>query len=110
IHVTDLGWHATNLDASSASKDEQEYLAASKKRFMADGAYVMVQTTRPRSLAPGLLDSPAGLASWIVDRFHSWSGEVDDHLKGFGKDVLLTNVMLYWVTRTIGSSMLGYHG
>lgn len=108
IHLTDLGWHVANTDPSSLSKPEQKYLEASKKRFMADGAYAMVQTTRPRSLAPALNDSPVALASWIVDRFHSWSDSGDVE-KSFGRDDLLTNIMLYWVTQTIGSSMLNYY-
>jgi pimeloyl-ACP methyl ester carboxylesterase len=107
IHITDLGWHATQVDPASLSRAERRYLAASSKAFMADGAYAMVQTTRPRSLAVALADSPVGLASWIVDRFHAWSdGELDAR---FGKDELLTNIMLYWVTQTIGSSMFRYY-
>ncbi len=109
IHLTDLGWHAFNVDPSTASKAEQKYLAESKKHFMADGAYVMVQTTRPRSLAPGLNDSPAGLASWILDRFHSWSDTNGDIERSFSKDELLTNIMLYWVTQTIGPSIFNYY-
>jgi pimeloyl-ACP methyl ester carboxylesterase len=108
IHLTDLGWHVANVDPSSLSKSEQAFLDASKKRFMADGAYAMVQATRPRSLAAGLNDSPAGLASWIVDRFHSWSDSHGDIENSFSKDELLTNVMLYWVTQTIGSSIHTY--
>jgi microsomal epoxide hydrolase len=67
----------------------------------------MLQMTRPRTLAAGLNDSPVGLASWIVDRFHSWSdGYIADR---FTKDELLTNIMLYWVTQTIGSSIFNYY-
>jgi pimeloyl-ACP methyl ester carboxylesterase len=107
IHLTDLGWHIANTDPSSLSRAEHKYLEASNKRFMTDGAYAMVQTTRPRSLAPALNDSPVGLASWILDRFHAWSdGDLDAR---FTRDGLLTNVMLYWVTQTIGTSVLHYH-
>jgi pimeloyl-ACP methyl ester carboxylesterase len=107
IHLTDLGWHATRVDPSSLPAVERKYLQDSGKQVMADSAYVLVQTTRPRSLA-ALNDSPVGLASWILDRFHSWSdGELESR---FTKDDLLTNIMLYWVTETIGSSMLGYLG
>ena len=103
IHITDLGWHATMVDPAPLPSAEQKYLAAQQQRFLADGAYAMVQTTRPRSLAVGLTDSPVGLAAWIVDRFHAWSdGDLDAR---FGKDALLTNIMLYWVTRAIGSSL-----
>jgi pimeloyl-ACP methyl ester carboxylesterase len=107
IHLTDLGWHVYNVDPSPLSTPEQKYLENAKKRFLADMAYAMVQNTRPRSLATALNDSPVGLASWIVDRFHSWSDSGDVDLS-FGRDELLTNVMLYWVTQTIGPSMYNY--
>jgi pimeloyl-ACP methyl ester carboxylesterase len=107
IHLTDLGWQALNLDPATASEAEQKYLEGAQKQAMSDGAYAMVQMQQPRSLAAGLTDSPVGLASWIVDRFHAWSsGDLD---KSFGQDDLLTNIMLYWVTRTIGSSMFNYY-
>ena len=105
IHLTDLGWHVANADRSKVSKVERKYLEAGEKRFMADGAYVMVQSTRPQSLAPALNDSPVALAAWIVDRFHSWS---DAFEVAFPKDELLTNIMIYWVTQTIGPSMESY--
>jgi pimeloyl-ACP methyl ester carboxylesterase len=111
IHLTDLGWHVANVDPAPLPRAVRKYLQALKKRFLADGAYAMVQMTYPRTLAPALTDSPAGLASWIVDRFHSWSeasvagGDLD---ASFSKDELLTNIMLYWVTGTIGSSIANY--
>ena len=108
IHLTDLGWHASSVDPSKVAKSEQKYLEACRKSFMADGAYAMVQATRPQSLAPALTDSPAGLAAWILDRFHSWSDADGDVERSFTKDELLTNIMIYWVTRTIGSSMSSY--
>jgi pimeloyl-ACP methyl ester carboxylesterase len=109
IHLTDLGWQALNVDAADASKAEQKFLAAAQKRAMADGAYALVQMSQPRSLAVGLNDSPVGLASWLLDRFHSWSDADGDLDKCFGKDDLLTNIMIYWVTQTIGASVFSYH-
>jgi pimeloyl-ACP methyl ester carboxylesterase len=109
IHLTDLGWHVGNVDPSSLSSAERKHLEASKKLFMTDGAYAMLQATRPRSLAAGLNDSPAGLASWIIDRFHSWSDSHGNIENSFTKDELLTNIMLYWVTQTIGSSVFTYY-
>ncbi|HEV7557609.1 MAG TPA: hypothetical protein VGO00_19225, partial [Kofleriaceae bacterium] len=108
VHLTDLGWHVTNVDPSTCSRAEHKYIETTKKSFAADGAYAMLQATRPRSLAPGLSDSPIGLASWIIDRFHAWSDCHDDVENSFSKDELLTNIMLYWVTNTIGSSMFSY--
>jgi pimeloyl-ACP methyl ester carboxylesterase len=108
IHLTDLGWHVANVDPTTCSKAERKYLEGNKKHFMADGAYAMVQSSTPSSLAPGLTDSPSGLAAWILDRFHSWSDSGGHLERSFSKDELLTNIMIYWVTRTIGPSIETY--
>jgi pimeloyl-ACP methyl ester carboxylesterase len=108
IHLTDIGWHAANVNPAVLSKAEAKYLKTAQQKFMADGAYAAVQMSQPRSLAVGLNDSPAGLASWIVDRFHSWSDPRGDFRRSFSMDELLTNIMLYWTTQTIGSSMMSY--
>jgi len=104
LHLTDIGWHATmNLDPKQVSWSEKHFLEHSKKSFMKDGPYAMLQSTRPRDLAPAFNDSPVALASWILDRFHSWSD------RGFTRDELLTNITLYWVTQAIGSSIWSYY-
>jgi hypothetical protein len=75
---------------------------------MRQGAYAMVQTTKPQTLAYALNDSPVALASWILDRFYFWCDADGDIEKSFTKDELLTNIMIYWVTQTIGSSVRAY--
>jgi microsomal epoxide hydrolase len=65
--------------------------------------------TKPQTLAYAVTDSPVGLAAWILEKFHTWSdcaGDLDAH---FGRDVLLTNIMLYWVTGAIGSTFWPYY-
>jgi pimeloyl-ACP methyl ester carboxylesterase len=67
-------------------------------------AYQQIQGTKPQTLGFSLDDSPAGLAAWIVEKFHAWcdcDGNVESR---FTKDELLTNVTLYWVTQTGTSS------
>ena len=108
VHLTDIGWHGKADDASSLTDIEQQYLAAANRAFMQDGAYVMVQASQPRALAVGLNDSPAGLASWIVDRFHSWCDSPRHLERTFSMNELLTNITIYWVTQTIESSIYGY--
>jgi pimeloyl-ACP methyl ester carboxylesterase len=68
----------------------------------------MIQGTRPRTAAPALNDSPAGLAAWIIEKFYEWSDCAGDIETRFTKDELLTNIMLYWTTQTIGSSFHPY--
>jgi pimeloyl-ACP methyl ester carboxylesterase len=108
VHLTDIGWHGHGGDASSLTNIEQQYLAAANRAFIQDGAYVMVHASQPRALAVSLNDSPAGLASWIVDRFHSWCDSPRHLERSFSKGEMLTNITIYWVTQTIGSSIYGY--
>jgi pimeloyl-ACP methyl ester carboxylesterase len=106
IHLTDIGWQSN--ESESLTDIERDYVGAARKKFMEDGAYVAVQATQPRALAASLNDSPAGLASWIVDRFHSWCDSPRHLERSFSKDDLLTNITIYWVTQTIQSSIYGY--
>lgn len=108
IYLTDLGWQASSIDPSLLSKKEQHYLQAGQKLFMKQSAYAMLQTTKPQTLAYNLTDSPVGLASWILDRFYFWCDCGGDIEKSFSKDELLTNIMIYWVTGTIASSIRNY--
>ena len=71
-----------------------------------EGAYALIQSSKPHSLAQGLNDSPAGLAAWMVEKFRAWSDCGGDIESRFTQDELLTQVMIYWVTESIGPSSL----
>ena len=71
--------------------------------------YSDIQGTKPQTVGYGLNDSPAGLAAWIVEKFHGWSDHGGDIENSFTKDQLLTNVTLYWVTGTATSSARIYY-
>jgi hypothetical protein len=62
------------------------------------GAYALIQSTKPQSLAAGLNDSPAGLAAWIVEKYRTWSDCEGNVESRFTKDELLTHIMIYWAT------------
>ena len=66
--------------------------------------YFRIQSTKPQTLGVGLNDSPAGLASWIVEKFRTWSDCDGDIESVYTKDRLLANITLYWVTGSITSS------
>jgi pimeloyl-ACP methyl ester carboxylesterase len=104
IHVTRAADPYVGPGAAPLTAAEQELLADRARWHEHEGGYVHLQRTRPQSLAYGLADSPVGLADWIVEKWRAWSdcdGQVE---RRFTKDQLLTTVMLYWVTGTIGSS------
>lgn len=71
--------------------------------------YMKVQTTRPLTLGYGLNDSPVGQLAWIVEKFHDWNKAVDKPEDEVGRDRLLTNVSIYWLTATAGSSARFYY-
>eukprot|EP01119_Soliformovum_irregulare_P013954 TRINITY_DN3766_c0_g1_i1.p1 TRINITY_DN3766_c0_g1~~TRINITY_DN3766_c0_g1_i1.p1 ORF type:complete len:149 (-),score=52.12 TRINITY_DN3766_c0_g1_i1:14-460(-) len=56
----------------------------------------------------GPSDSPAGLAAYIVEKFYTWADIHGNIESRFTKDELLTNVMIYWVSNSITSSMRLY--
>ena len=78
------------------------------QRFLSEGnGYFQIQATRPQTVAYSLSDSPAGQLAWIVDKFHEWThGPMEQALD---RDRILTNVMLYWITETGGSSARMYY-
>jgi len=94
---------------SSLSPRERADLEAARRYLREGAAYQAVQTLEPDTVAAALLDSPAGLAAWILDKFRRWTDCAGDPLRRFGRDELLTNLTLYWVTGTIASSMRLYY-
>jgi microsomal epoxide hydrolase len=107
IHVN-LLWSPREGTPAPATDEERAYVTELRHWMQEEQAYALIQGTKPQTLAYGLTDSPVGLAAWIVEKFRSWSdcgGEVE---RCFTKDVLLTNVMVYWVSGAINASFWPY--
>jgi pimeloyl-ACP methyl ester carboxylesterase len=109
IHLTDVGYPTGGEDWSKMSPPEQEFGKYIQQWMFTEGAYNLIQSTKPQTLGYGLNDSPVGLAAWIVEKFYSWSDTKGNIENSFTKDELLTNVMLYWVTQTINTSVRMYY-
>lgn len=71
--------------------------------------YADIQSTRPQTLSYALTDSPVGQLAWIVEKFKEWTDSVDRPEDAVDRDHLLTDVMLYWLTGTAGSSARIYY-
>ncbi|HEV7783012.1 MAG TPA: epoxide hydrolase [Chitinophagaceae bacterium] len=109
IHLTEIPYHhILTMPPDKLDKAEKKYLDTVKKWQMMEGAYNMVQSTKPQTLAYGLNDSPVGLAAWLVEKFHGWSDCHGDIESCYTKDELLTNITIYWATQTINSSFRHY--
>lgn len=106
-HLTDVGYPDHTTDFSVLSGAEQAYAGAIQQWFFAHGAFNLVQATKPQSLAFAMNDSPVGLAAWIMS-FMAGMGVGDEADDRFGRDDLLTNIMIYWLTETVASSFRTY--
>ncbi|TXK74522.1 epoxide hydrolase family protein [Paenibacillus sp. N3.4] len=112
IHLTDIGIIRdlmTAQDPARLSEEELQYKKKAQEWLALEGGYISIQSTRPQTLAYGLSDSPAGLAGWLIDKFRAWSDCKGDLAQRFSEDELLTHIMIYWVTNTIGSTARMYY-
>lgn len=103
LHSVNVYWGYPPPDDPTA--EEKAYLEASQAWQRSEGAYAMLQGTKPQTLAPALNDSPSGLAAWVLEKWNAWS---DGGLGAHDPDDVLTALTLYWATQTIGSSMRFY--
>ena len=99
-----VGWVPDDL-----SEAEQEFVRSAQQWTQAEMAYAMEHSSKPQTLAHALNDSPAGLASWVLEKFWRWSDCGGDLDSVYQRSDLLTNLTIYWVTGTIGSSMRLYY-
>ncbi|MBA9001859.1 epoxide hydrolase family protein [Thermomonospora cellulosilytica] len=74
------------------------------------GGYIAIQSTRPQTLAYGLTDSPVGQLAWIIDKIRDMTDLAKElpH-EAIDRDLLLTDVTIYWLTGTAGSSAALYY-
>lgn len=85
--------------------DREKGFLESAQRFRQQGSgYYMIQSSRPQTLAYGLADSPVGQLAWIAEKFSEWS----DNRNRIDRELLLTNVSVYWFTNTANSSARMY--
>jgi len=91
------------------SEEERAWLREMGRFRGRELTHFPVHERQPQSLAYGLTDSPVGLCGWLVDKYRAWSDSDGDVETAFSKDDLLTNVMLYWLSGSIASSIRVYY-
>ena len=109
IHVNNLlTFPSGQLDDLSDADQGRLKLMQRWQNEMA--GYASIQSTRPQTLAYALTDSPAGQLAWIVEKFKEWTDPAarlpEDAVD---RDRLLTDVSIYWLTATAGSSARLYY-
>lgn len=94
----------------AALTDAEKARLQRNDRFRAQlSGYAMIQSQRPQTLAYGLTDSPVGQLAWIVEKFKEWTDSTNFPEDAVDRDQMLTNVMLYWLTKTANSSARIYY-
>ena len=69
-----------------------------------DSGYSKQQSTRPQTLGYALVDSPAGQAAWILEKFWAWTDCEGNPENVLSRDDMLDNIMVYWVNAAAASS------
>jgi microsomal epoxide hydrolase len=93
------------------SKEEEEWQNKFDKDQIAENGYRTQQATKPQTLSYGMMDSPVGVAAWIIEKMYSWSDLKDNNIESvYSKDTLLTNIMVYIVTKTFNTASWIYYG
>jgi pimeloyl-ACP methyl ester carboxylesterase len=108
VHITSAVV-TSDFSGQPPTAAEQAYLDARGAYDAGDQGYSEIMCTRPDTLAAALIDSPAGLAAWIIDKYRDWSDCQGDLETRWDKDTLLTVATLCWATATIGSSFGQYY-
>jgi pimeloyl-ACP methyl ester carboxylesterase len=115
IHVNLLSGALAIADKLPANSEEERTAQKALGTFRASGfGYFLEQSTRPQTIGYSLLDSPAGLAAWMLDH------DTDSYYKisrafvnrepagRLTRESILDNITLYWLTGTGASAARWY--
>ena len=114
-----VGVHVNNLvtfpsgqpdELNDLSDSDQKRLELMQRWQNELSGYAILQSTRPQTLAYALTDSPAGQLAWIVEKFKDWTDPAAELPEdAVDRDRLLTDISIYWLTETAGSSARLYY-
>ncbi|HEV2254164.1 MAG TPA: epoxide hydrolase [Streptosporangiaceae bacterium] len=107
VHLNTLSpYVAAGSEPADLSEQDRSRIERLRVFRRTGSGYGAIQATRPQTVGYGLTDSPAGQLAWIAEKFGEWT---DGGLGAVDRDQLLTNISVYWLTRTAGSSARLYY-
>jgi pimeloyl-ACP methyl ester carboxylesterase len=112
LHLAGLGMTHAGERPAERTPERDAYAKARKLWHARETGYIAIQSTKPQTLGYGLTDSPAGLAAWIAEKFRAWSdhdGKPHSMDNAIPRALLLSNLSVYWYTRTIASAARLYY-
>ena len=101
-HITFLAAPPPPEVLSAPSVEEQDALLAIAKHRKGGSGYAEVQRTRPQTLGYSLVDSPVGMAAWLLEKYEAWTDG-----PGFGQlpmTWLFDQLTLWWLTASGASA------
>ena len=108
IHINILIIRHPDGPQTQEEKDWQENF---KKDQRVEDGYRTQQATKPQTLSYAMMDSPVGVAAWIIEKMRGWSDIKHGDIESvFSKEILLSNIMIYLVTKTFNTSSWIYYG
>jgi pimeloyl-ACP methyl ester carboxylesterase len=115
IHINLLTGAIGMIDQLPAVSEQERAAHDAVNTFMRDGfAYFLEQSTRPQTIGYSLLDSPVGLAGWMLDHdtdsYYKISRAFVDGVPvgNLTRDNIVDNITLYWLTGTGASAARWY--
>ena len=91
--------------------EEKEWQERFKIEQRIEDGYRTQQATKPQTLSYAMMDSPIGVAAWIVEKMRGWSDLQDGNIESvYSKDLLLSNIMIYLVTKSFNTASWIYYG
>ena len=108
IHINIL---ITRHPDGPQTQEEKEWQERFKKEQRMEDGYRTQQATKPQTLSYAMMDSPVGIAAWIIEKMRGWSDTKDGDIESvYSKDTLLSNIMVYLVTKTFNTASWIYYG
>ena len=108
IHINILTMR--HPDGPQGAEEEAWSAQFDQDQIMQEG-YRTQQATKPQTLSYAMMDSPVGIAAWIIEKCNAWSDTLGDDIESaHSKDELLTNIMVYIVTKTFNTASWIYYG
>ena len=91
--------------------EEKEWQNKFDNDQITQDGYRTQQATKPQTLSYAMIDSPVGIAAWIIEKMHGWSDLQNSDIESvYSKDVLLANIMVYVLTNTFNTASWIYFG
>ena len=93
------------------TKEEEEWEKRFKRDQKLEDGYRTQQATKPQTLSYAMMDSPVGVAAWIIEKMCGWSDIKKNDIESvYSKDTMLSNIMIYLVTKTFNTASWIYYG